>query len=508
AGAEAALALGAGVEARAGLVADRSRLADLRDPDADAVPPAVARDGGRGGKAFIDLDEDVTAKDIAYGAAEGYDSIELSKRYTTVTMGPSQGRFSQLASVRALAAETALSMGDVGLTTARPPWTTVPLGVLAGRSFEAAKRSAIHGRHRELGATVRWAGDWRRAYDYGDIEGEALAVHAAAGLIDVSSLGKLLVRGPEAGAFLDRLYPNRMSTLAPGRVRYGVITSEAGRIVDDGTVVRLDEETFYVTTTSSGAAGVEQLFSWWLAVWEMDVTVTDVTQALAAVNLAGPRARDILGTLTSLEVTNEEFPYLHARQATVAGIDCLVLRIGFVGELGYEIHAPAALGEPLWDALLQGGAGHGIRPFGLEPQRILRLQKQHILVGQDTDSETTPYGASMGWAVKLDKDEAFIGKWSLAGAAAPTLMLVGFTVPGTAVPTEGAAVLDDAGVPVGQVTSARRSPQLGRVIGLAQVPLDVAGDGAAFTISDGDRRLVATTVTRPFYDPDGEVLRS
>ena len=150
-----------------------------------------------------------------------------------------------------MAQETGLSSSDVGQTTARPPWVPVPMGVLAGRPIEPAKRSAIHGCHRDLGASVQWAGDWRRAYDYGDPQGEALAVHEAAGLIDVSTLGKLIVRGPEAGAFLDRLYPNRLSNLKPGRIRYGVMTSDAGRIMDDGTICRLDDDSFYVTTTSS-----------------------------------------------------------------------------------------------------------------------------------------------------------------------------------------------------------------------------------------------------------------
>ena len=165
------------------------------------------------------------------------------------------------------------------------------MGVLAGRPFEPAKRSAIHDRHRELGATVMWAGDWRRAYDYGDPEGEALAVHEGAGLIDVSTLGKMLVQGPEAGAFLDRLYPNRLSNLKPGRIRYGVLGSDAGRIIDDGTICRLEDGRFYVTTTSSGAGAVEEWFSWWQADWQMDVRITDVTQASRRVNLAGPDGR-------------------------------------------------------------------------------------------------------------------------------------------------------------------------------------------------------------------------
>ena len=258
-----------------------------------------------------------------------------------------------------------------------------------------------------------WAGDWRRAYDYGDPQAEALAVHESAGLIDVSTLGKLIVRGPEAGAFLDRLYPNRFANLKPGRIRYGVLTSDAGRIMDDGTICRLDDESFYVTTTSSGAGAVEQWFSWWLADWRMQVTLTDVTQGLAAVNLAGPRAREIMGRLTELDCSNEAFTYLDAKRAPVAGVPALLLRIGFVGEVGYEIHFPAAHGQHVWDAILEAGAEHGIRPFGLEPQRILRLQKMHILVGQDTDSESTPFGAAMPWIVKLDKDEDFIGKWAL-----------------------------------------------------------------------------------------------
>ncbi len=312
-----------------------------------------------------------------------------------------------LPSIRLMAQETGQTLEQVGTPTARPPWSTVPMGALAGRPIEPSKRSSIHARHEALGARIEWAGDWRRAYDYGDPEGEALAVHLSAGLIDVSTLGKLLVRGPDAAEFLDRLYPNRLSTLKPGRVRYGVLTSDAGRIMDDGTIGRLDDETFYVTTTSSGAGAVEQWFSWWLADWRLDVQLTDITQALSAVNLAGPRAREILTRLTDIDTSADAFTYLDAKQGRVAGVNSLILRIGFVGELGYEIHFPSVYGEHVWDAILEAGQADGIRPFGLEPQRILRLQKQHIIVGQDTDSESTPYGAAMPWAVKLDKEEDF-----------------------------------------------------------------------------------------------------
>jgi sarcosine oxidase subunit alpha len=511
AGLEAAVALEAGgANAKRALTNERKRLEALPGQSPVAAAPAYARDGRRGGKAFVDLDEDITVKDIAYSVAEGYDSIELSKRYTTVTMGPSQGRHSQLASIRALAAVTGRSLGDVGITTARPPWSTVPMGALAGRPFEPAKRSSIHTRHRELGATVKWAGDWRRAYDYGDAEGEAQAVHDAAGLIDVSTLGKLLVRGPEAGAFLDRLYPNRVSNLKPGRIRYGVLTSETGRITDDGTIARLDDETFYVTTTSSGAGAVYNWFTWWLADWRMDVQITDVTQASAAMNLAGPRSRDILAALTDTDVSSAGMQYLDAVEAQVAGVSCLLLRIGFTGELGYEIHCPSPHGQDLWDALMQAGAEHGIRPFGLEPQRILRLQKLHILVGQDTDSESTPYGAAMPWIVKLDKDEDFIGRWALERAAEDpaSTALVGFSLPDGDVPAEGAAILDGGGAALGQVTSARYSRRVGKVIGMGWVPVAQATDGARVTISYDGRTYDATVQTSPFHDPEGTLVRS
>jgi sarcosine oxidase subunit alpha len=510
AGLKAAHALGlngADSHAHAQLLADALDTAHAAAPDLAVAPPVS---GAGRGKCFACLCEDVTSKDVDYAIDEGYDSIELAKRYTTVTMGPCQGRMCQLPSVRLMAAATGQDLSSVGTTTARPPWVSVPMGILGGRPVEPAKRSALNGRHLELGASVKWAGDWLRAYDYGDPEAEALAVNRAAGLIDVSTLGKLIVRGPDAGEFLDRLYPNRFSNLKPGRIRYGVISSDAGRIVDDGTVCRIDEETFYVTTTSSGAGAVEEWFSWWLTDWGSRVHLTDVTQGLSAVNLAGPRAREIMAAICDLDVSNDAFPYLDAQQGEIAGVNCLILRIGFVGEVGYEIHFPAAYGEHVWDALMAAGEPHGLRPFGLEPQRILRLQKMHILVGQDTDSESTPFGAAMPWIVKLDKEEDFIGRWALEHyrELTPATRLVGFTLADGDVPTEGAVVVDEHGTPAGQVTSSRHSPVLGRTIGLAWVPDALAHDGVRITISDEGRRLQAEIQTKPFYDPEGEVLRS
>ena len=238
AGADAAHAAGFGdARSRERAEEQRRELDQLAAaPVPTAEPPPVAGTGR--GKCFACLCEDVTAKDVHTSIEEGYDSIELSKRYLTVTMGPCQGRMCQLPAARLIARETGQDLESVGTTTARPPWSSVPLGALAGRPIEPAKRSVLHAHHRELGGNVMWAGDWRRAYDYGDPDAEVRAVQEAAGLIDVSTLGKLIVSGPDAGEFLDRLYPNRHGNLKPGRIRYGVLVSDAGRIIDDGTICR------------------------------------------------------------------------------------------------------------------------------------------------------------------------------------------------------------------------------------------------------------------------------
>jgi sarcosine oxidase subunit alpha len=491
--------LPAGIEAVGGAAGDL----------APAAVPATSYGGG-GDKCFACICEDVTIKDLKRAVAEGFDSIELAKRYTTVTMGPCQGKLCSLNSTRLLAGLTDTPEAEVGTTTARPPWAPVSMGLLAGRPHEPAKLTSIHHAHADAGAKVMWTGAWRRPHSYGDPEAEAKSVHDSLGLIDVSTLGKLVLRGPDAGAFLDRLYPNRFSDLAAGRIRYGVLGSDAGRIMDDGTIARLDDETFYVTTTSTGADTVVEWFEWWNAVWHMDVETTNVTGALAAVNVAGPQARELLGRLTGLDVSPEGFRYLDAKEASVAGVPSLLLRIGFVGELGYEIHVPSPYGEYLWETILAEGADLAIRPFGLEPQRILRLEKMHILVGQDTDSESNAFEASMPWIVKLDKED-FVGKRSLELVRERGLRdrLVGFEmVDGIgAVPAEGGQIVIK-GRPGGRVTSSRFSPELGRAVGMAWVPAELARDGAELVIKMDGGVAKANVRLNPFFDPEGAKLRS
>ena len=475
-----------------------------------AALPAATYNGASGkGKCFVCVCEDVTDKDLKRAIAEGFDSLELAKRYTTVTMGPCQGRLCHVPSIRVFARENESDPGTIGTTTARPPWGPVTLGVLAGRPHEPAQRSSIHHRHKELGGRMMWTGTWRRPHSYGDVEAEVQAVHGAVGLIDVSTLGKLLVIGPDAGEFLERLYPNRFGDMKAGRIRYAVLNTDAGRIMDDGTIARLSEDAYYVTTTSTGAGAVVEWFEWWNAVWGMDVQIADITGALAAVNVAGPRARELMSRLTDLDVSNEALSYLDARQGKIAGVPSLVLRIGFVGELGYELHFPSPYGEFVWDTILERGEDLGIRPFGLEPQRILRLEKMHILVGQDTDSESNVIEANMPWIVKFDKDN-FVGKWALehVRARGPREQLVGFEMEDGRVPPEGGQVVIKERRPMGRITSARWSPELRKVIGMAWVPPELARDGAEFfvTIDGGfDKAHVRLT---PFFDPQGERLRS
>ena len=461
--------------------------------------PAPARLGGGRGKCFLCLCEDVTTKDVQRAVAEGFDSIELAKRYTTVTMGPCQGKLCHLPSIRALAAETSTDESAIGTTTARPPWQPVELGLLAGRHHEPTKRSPLHHRHEEAGARIMWTGAWKRPHSYGDPAAEVRAVHESLGVIDVSTLGKILVEGPGAAELLERLYPNRFGDLKIGRIRYGVLTTDGGRIFDDGTVARLGDELFYVTTTSTGSDSVVEWFEWWNAIWGYDAEIVNVTGALAAVNLAGPQARAALAGLTEADVSNEAFKYLDAKEIRVAGVPCLALRIGFVGELGYELHCAAPVAEHLWDELVAAGAV----PFGLEPQRVLRLEKSHVIVGQDTDSESNLLSAGMPWIVKQDKED-FVGKWALPHAEIRE-RLVGFTT--DVLPAEGAQVVRN-GRSVGRVTSARASERVTKIIGLAWVEPERAAEGATIAIRVDGALHEATVTLTPFYDPEGALLRS
>jgi sarcosine oxidase subunit alpha len=326
------------------------------------------------------------------------------------------------------------------------------------------------------------------------------------GIIDVGTLGKLELRGPDAAEFLERVYISRYANLKIGMTRYAVMCDETGVVVDDGVVARLREEHFYFTTTTSGAANIYRELSRLNAEWRLDCGLTNLTGARAAVNLAGPRARETLAKLTDLDLSAAAFPYLGVRQGQVAGIPAIVMRVGFVGEWGYEIHVAASHGPALWDALIEAGSAFGIRPFGVEAQRQLRLEKGHIIIGQDSDGLTTPFDASLGWAVKLDKP-FFIGQRTLRIHAERALrqQLVGFMLDSRhdATPPQECHLVIHAGEIAGRVTSIGWSVALGRHVGLAYVIHNLAWEGAHINIRLSDGTLVDATVCKtPFYDPE------
>lgn len=470
----------------------------------------------RGGThGFVDFSEDVTSKDLFSAVAEGYDSVELLKRYTTVTMGPAQGKLETVNAVAVLAEATGKTIGETGTTVWRPPYEPVTLGALAGRGFEPVRYSPMEPWHRRHGARPLVAGAWIRPDHYGDPQAEVANVRANVSLIDVTPIGKLDLRGPDVADLLNLLYVNKWSRLDVGRVRYGVMCTEDGVVFDDGVTGRLAADHFLMSTTSSGAAAVWEWLEFWLQTThpEWRVHVTPVTTAYASMNLAGPKSRELLSRVVEgVDLSNEAFPYMRVRTGRIAGVDgCVMWRIGFTGELAYELHVPAGYGPHVWETLLEVGADLGIGAFGVEAQRIMRLEKGHLIVGQDTDALTQGFSAGIDWAIKLDKDD-FAGKpelaWQHQRGDAARLVALQPHDPAT-VPPEACQIIADGDRIVGRVTSSRYSPTLRRSVCLAQVAGHLAEADTTVTIRLPD----ATTVTArvldglAHVDPHGERLR-
>ena len=485
--------------------------------DSVAEPPhtsTTVRIPGHG-KRFLCYCEDVTDKDLEISIAEGYDSLELLKRYSTISMGPCQGKMCSQNTIHLCARANGRTVTETGTTTARPPTTPVSLGALAGQHLEPVQLTPVHHWHTANGAKMMVAGLWLRPEHYGDPAAEVLAVRHNAGLIDVSTLGKFRLTGAGVPDLLEKIYINRWRNLGVGRVRYGVMCNDEGVILDDGVTAHVADEEWYMTTTSSGSGAIFEWLQWWLqSGWGQDVHAVNVSEVYAAFNLAGPRARAVLAGLTNCDLSNDAFPYMHVREATVAGVPCRLLRIGFTGELSYEIHCPSGYGRYVWEAILDAGRASGIRPFGVEAQRILRLEKAHLIVGQDTDGLTDPVGADMELAVKLDKPD-FLGQRAISRVKreTPGQRLVGFimTTPGVT-PDEGLQILrpgPNGGVAIaGWVTSSRYSPTLQQSIGLCWLDSHLAQQpGQVFHIRMNGRLVEARVHHGPFYDPQGERLR-
>jgi len=466
------------------------------------------------GRNFVDFDEDLQLKDFVNAVQEGYDNIELLKRFSTVGMGPSQGKHSNMNAIRILARLRGEPIERVGTTTSRPMFHPVPMEHLAGRGFQVDRATPLATRHTALGAVWMPAGQWQRPEYYQragtprdeTIAAEVLAVREGVGLIDVGTLGKIDIYGPDAAQFLERVYTGSFANLRVGMTRYGLMVDESGVIVDDGVIARLGEEHFYFTTTTSGSATVYRELTRLNTLWGLDVGIANLTGHMAAMNLAGPRSREVLQQICDEAAGAEEFPYLGVRNMRVAGVEARVLRVGFVGELGYELHVAADSAVQLWDAVMAAGNQMGIRAFGVEAQRILRLEKGHVIVSQDTDGLTNPFQAGMHWAVRMNKP-FFIGQRSLRilGAQPPTQTLVGFVLADDAagMPKECHLVVRE-GELAGRVTSIARSPSLRRVIGLALVDPVLAAEGSTIHIRiDGGAMVGAVVTALPFYDATG-----
>ncbi len=478
---------------------------------------------GRSRRQWLDFQHDVTVADVELALSEGFDHIELLKRYTTAGMSTDQGKTANVNTILTVAELTGRPPLHIGTTTYRPPYTPVTLGAIAGRQtgerYAPRRLLPAHAEHEALGAHWWEAGGWMRPACYPRaresvaqaVQREAAAVRAGVGIFDASPLGKIEVTGPDAAKFLDRFYINNVSTLENGRVRYGLMLNENGIVIDDGTFARLDKQRYLVTTTSGAASRIAAwLEEWRQCEWpDLDVFVTPVTTQWATIALAGPRARDLLGCFeTDIALDGESFPHLCVREGRIAGVDARLYRVSFSGELGYEINVPARYGAALWRALLVAGAPHGITPYGIETTLLLRLEKGFLHVGVDTDGTTSP--AEVGWgAVAAKKKADFIGKRSLRrddNLRTDRLQLVGLEardsaplVPGAHLRLTGANSGSD-----GWVTSAGYSPAIHRPVALAMLRGGQGRLGEMVTVHDLERQHAATVVATTFFDPEGK----
>jgi sarcosine oxidase subunit alpha len=442
--------------------------------------------------------------------------IELIKRFTKLGKSACQGRMCQTAAVSLCAQISGQSIAQVGTTVARPPAPPVTLGVLAGMRHHPVRRTPMHYQHDRLGAVWMDMGDWKRPRYYDSagtgnqelcLEQEYRAVRERAGVIDVSTLGKIEVKGSDAGRLLDLVFTHNFSTLPIGRVRYSMLCDELGTILDDGTISRMDAQRYFLTTTTGNVDFVQQWLEWWAAAGGFQVNITNLTAGLASMNLAGPLARGVLAQLTDCDLSSAAFPYMDWRQATVGGVPATMMRIGFVGEMGWEIVVPAEYGSHLWEQVLRAGASVDLLPFGVETQRVLRLEKKHVIVGVDTDALCNPYEVGMAWVARLDKAD-FIGRAALARMKQSPLerMLVGFEMEGSIAPPDGSPVLV-AGNPVGWATSVRFSWEKRKVIGMAWVTPAEAKHGTPITLRSDAVDYSAHVVEQVFYDPSGQRLK-
>ena len=507
------------------LEAARRELASLPGPP----PGCDIRHGpaiGRGAKAFVDLDEDGTYKNVKESAAQGFDVPELAKRFGGFGLGPGQYRVTGqnlamiMADLRGDPPEAATP------TTVRPPLVAPSLATLAGPGHDVHKRTPLHHEQAARGAVFRWAGPWQRARQFSAdpaCRDEILNVRNNVGILDSSPLGKFRIHGPDALNALQRVYISDMSTARPGRCKYSAMCNDMGQLMDDGVVVREGDGDYYFTTSSGRAGTTVEWFRFHTRYDGWDYNMVNLTDVLGSLNIAGPNARRVLGRVTTDDVSNDAFPYMACRRITVGdGVEARCLRLGFVGELSYELHAPASYSRYLWDLLMEAGADLGIAPFGLEAQYCLRAEKGHVIIGAESEQRVTLTDIGMGWM--WDRDDTASKKVGAPALRAceqqpGRMKLVGFRVaagqgsPADAPPLCDGAVVIANGEIVGYVCTTRRSDTLGWQYGMALVRDECAAKGGTIQLQQeekpGKRATFSATVTSPhFYDPRGTRLRA
>jgi sarcosine oxidase subunit alpha len=521
-GLAAGLAEGADAGARAAAACGFLAGAPLALPaaataGAEAAPEAMwLIPGDHGRDSFVDLHNDVTAADIALAAREGFTAIEHVKRWTTLGMGTDQGKTGNVTGLALLSQALGRAIAETGTTTFRPPYVPVGFGLLAGRErgefYDPVRVTPMHDWHVAAGAVFEDVGPWKRPRYYpraGEtmdraVRRECLAARDGVALLDASTLGKIEVSGPDAARFLERVYVNRWRDLAPGRCRYGMMCREDGMVFDDGVGTRLAADRFLVTTTTGNAAAVLDWFEEWLQTeWpELDVFCTSLTEEWANATLVGPASRTVLAALApGLDVT--AFPFMTMREGEIAGIPARIFRIGFAGELSYEINVPSAAGLALWERLIEAGGPYGITPYGTEAMHVLRAEKGFIIVGQETDGSVTPI--DLGFAVK---DEDFLGRRSLSrpdAVRSDRKQLVGLLPENpNAVLAEGAQIITAprSTAMIGHVTSSYSGARIGRGFALALVAGGRARHGEAVWAWHNGRAVAARICPPVFYDPE------
>lgn len=437
----------------------------------------------------------VSVDDLAAAWDRGYRELELLKRSSQACLGTCQGG-ACLPHVRSWIAERT---GETPAPfTARPASRQITLAEAAADTYiDAFRRTPLHDEHLSLGARMDRFGGWWRPWHYGDAISEYWAVREAVSIGDVSTLGKLVVSGPDVVEALERLYPCHVADIKPGRSRYALLLDERGHVMDDGMILREADDRFVLSFTSGGAANAEMWVRDWIDTWGLRVHVMDRTMSLAAINVSGPLAANLLERAGLPDVPR----FLGHAHAEVAGVACHVMRLSFTGEASFELHHDPDRSVDLWRALLSMGEDLGIRPHGLQALFGMRLEKGHVIVGMDTEMDSTPRRLGMDWAARMDKPR-FIGRASLerVGKLPDERRLFGFTMPGPA-PLEGSPILVDGDI-VGHVTGSWTSPVLGRAVMLGWQKRTPFADTVTI---DGREAVVAST---PFYDPEGRRARA